>query len=215
MAVAAEDLVELTYYQIAITGVEVGLILIAVGAAFWAAWEARKAAKATAETVVVTRKTAKRQLRAYLGVTDAYVKYIDPTHIQANITISNSGPTPANGVTRFIDAELRDPNRPGEFPVGEHHFGKQPIAPGGFWIIRKDQGISEQDLGELIKPTAESTRELFVWGSVEYTDIYKKPQTLSFRYRTHARRSEFEPERGIQAIRGWDLHPEEDGNEAK
>ena len=91
------------------------------------------------------------------------------------------------------------------------------MAPGASWKYRCNViDISDADLAELNKSTGESSRETFVWGRATYIDIFDDRHTVEFRYRPHARRYTTYESAGEKwmVVEGWELYPEEDGNNA-
>lgn len=183
-------------------------IVVAALATVILAWYTSRLWGSTATLVKDTGSTAKTELRAYLGIVESGVVRWPNNHIQANITIRNTGQTPALRVSRGITAEIQNSANPGPFPMPAQEPGRHPMAPGATWTIRRDiEDVSPQDMSHLETGHGLSQREMFVWGSVEYWDIYERRQTLTFRLHTHARRQTG----GV--VRGWDLHPTDEGND--
>ena len=190
------------------------LAIVTTGLAYftWRLWSA------TRRLVEDAEETARRQLRAYLGVSGGEIKILNPNHLQANVEIKNTGSTPAHHVTKAINADIRDADNPGGFEIPKAAPGKWPIVPGSFWTFRLDlTNVSEEDL----KQIHAYKRAVFVWGRAEYEDIFGVKQTLEFRYRNMAKRlvwTEGTGFGGVQIVKpfwatvGWDLHPEEEGN---
>lgn len=161
-----------------------------------------------------TRSTARKELRAYVGITSGEIVRLNPNHIQGYVVIRNTGKTPAHKVTKSITIEIRDAAQPGSFTMPERSRGNWPIHPGAAWTFRQDViEITDEVMADLIN----YKKSVFVWGKSEYVDIYDKPHSLEFRYRNLAKKMAWiVKEGGAQSleIQGWELHPEEEGNKA-
>jgi hypothetical protein len=154
----------------------------------------------------VGRDTARRELRAYIGVKDHTIRTIEDSggflRFQAVITVENGGQTPALNVRRALDVGIGDENR-SDFRI-DGLTGRMPMIPHSLWEMRQVfWNLSEED----IRHITNSHRHAFVWGRVEYEDIYGETRHLNFRFITR----EIITTNG--AVSGWALHPTEDGNE--
>lgn len=173
MAVAAEELVNLTDEQIKITAIEAVLLAVTIFFTAWAAVAASKAASAADKAVEITDKTAKHQLRAYLSLSPAGVHYdVSARTLSALVTQKNSGQTPAkkvrfSGIFEFYPFPL-----PENFDFSEPIFGDSVnvVAPGDkFQItVTRDGVIYEMDLTD----TDCLVKRLYFVGTIEYEDIF-------------------------------------------
>ena len=153
--------------------------------------------------------TAKRQLRAYLGVSNCSVITITNEHIQVSVEIKNTGQTPAHKVIQTIKSEIRNSNSVGEFPTQQTDRGSTVIVPGSHITVRFDLPVTEQIINEI----KVEKKSIFVWGSVSYVDIFDEEQRLEFRYRDLAETYE-SPDGVREFLTGWELQPVEGGNKS-
>lgn len=158
-----------------------------------------------------TRKVAKHQLRAYLGATPQNVNFlaIGTHYIQTYIEIANTGDTPAKNVIQWTDIAVRAPTDNKTFPLPAKGYGKRPIVPGAKWSLGLEKSLTDEELQKLMS----EENVLFVWGRVEYMDIFGESHWLDFRYRNIGKILVQTPE-GEQKLGGWSLYAEEDGNDA-
>lgn len=172
----------------------------------------------TNKLVEESRDTAKKELRAYLGIPDPGVQRIGVVnHFQVQVTITNSGRTPARDVRKWMRCRLVRDGEIISFDKGSFDPAKRSIAPDSKWNLRQDfTDWTDVDLNE----TRHFRSAVYVWGEVAYKDIYGEPHTTEFRLRSHATRLEirFEPIEGggvtqHQMIHGFDLEPEPEGND--
>ncbi len=95
-------------------GVTAWALLLTLLAIAWQSAETRAAARATEESVTLAADTAKRQLRAYLGVNEACVKItaneaIDGqpwVRLEAQLHIKNGGQTPAYSIESWLYGQI-------------------------------------------------------------------------------------------------------------
>jgi hypothetical protein len=153
--------------------------------------------------------SAERQLRAYISLEWSRIVSGDGGNtFTVEVQIKNAGQTPALRVRHRMAAEVWVQHTaalsfatpeidPSEIPIGPgiSFTLRQPIAVGGA------SGTGSIDVGQ---------RLLFVWGSVEYFDIFDEPRTLEFRSRSG------DPIRAhdgtVMRTVGWALDSEAEGN---
>lgn len=175
MAVAAEELVSLTNTQIIIGSIASGLVLVAIGVAFWAGLQARKAAIATGQTAKIADMTAERQLRAYVTTEEStWMKVGDAwcfTH-----KWQNTGPTPALKTLTHVNWAVFGGEIPDDFdyPDAERDRGNDPAVVGPdqrllSWPIFIPRGVAE-----------DPSRNVYIWGWADYDDMF----TDTARHRT-------------------------------
>jgi hypothetical protein len=170
-------------------------IFIAVaagGAALFAAGsfiETRRQADAADATLRETRATniqtddaTKRQLRAYVGITDAYIGAITPVPdgppllrpIKFVISEKNFGQTPAYHVYRRGYIRVLPDNDPKIFPIGNYDREKQGqltvIEPGQSWDAPTILNPTPADRQALM----DKTKLIVVYGTVFYEDAFGK-----------------------------------------
>ena len=180
MAEAAEETTDWTFGQILVTGVEAVLLAIAIGIASWAGYWARRAAVATAETVMVTRDNAKIELRAYIGIsridTITATDIWDPSKTRKVLgytirpQISNSGVTPAVDFKCFADHQIV---RTDNFitpifqkPLVDEEImttvGAKEMITGPVRVVSYDD----------VQRVLERKTRWFVWWRFEYRDVF-------------------------------------------
>lgn len=177
MAESTEDLVGLTQWQIAGTGLEILLIAFAVGIATWAAWEARRAARYGKDSVDVADRAAKAQLRAYVHVSNAWIEWDGDIPI-AHVVIKNFGQTPAYdvvGATIAADGEGNDfTDFSVDGPLSKDNWGPQLEITKNVRLSDFDQFLAMKARGGL--------HDIFVWGRIDYRDAFKNPCWTEFRF---------------------------------
>jgi hypothetical protein len=155
-------------------------------------------------------RNSKKQLRAYLSATPQDIKFLGDDWIQAYVEIENTGSTPALEVQNWTDWNIRvpDDNRNFPLPTMPGH-GKRPIAPRAKWNLGFERKLTKEELAALqIKMT-----RIFVWGRVEYRDIFGKRQWLTFRFQNIGTVYATD-DKGQRVQLGWSLYAEPDGNDA-
>lgn len=176
-----------TYYILCITG---GL-----------AYYTLKLWRSTRKLVRETAETSKRELRAYLGIQEHRVQ-MPGTIPQIYLLIKNTGSTPAKDVRIAISFERRPNNAPRNFPPPAYEEGRRPLAPQGTWEVRRVMREIKQHT-----ETINRTHRIFVWGAIEYGDIFDGPlKYVHFRFRSD------EMKFINNMPDGWTLATTEEGN---
>jgi len=176
MADAAEGLESLTLWQLWI-GIIGGVLLF--GTLIYAR-----------ATVVVADKTAKRQLRAYLGTTcTGYDAPVAGKAFRPLIVVENYGQTPATHFKYGSESMIikkgdvgPEWTKPASMLTGPPMFPRQikkipdvivdPITK--VEVIMSDELIREVERGDSI---------IYVWGLVTYTDAFQQQHWTKFRYK--------------------------------
>jgi hypothetical protein len=93
---------------------------------------AETAAKAAENAIILASDTAQKQLRAYIGVDSACVKFIKPGSPEAQVHIKNYGQTPAYDVQSWIHIWFNPypPAIPPPNPPDDLLQAKEPLPPG-------------------------------------------------------------------------------------
>lgn len=129
---------------------------------------------------LIIRRTAKHELRAYLGVKSVVAAPDGSGHLSAKIILQNFGSTPAQEVTARIAGCV------GDFPSsvldGNHPEPENQICPGSL------HPGAEFDLyasADIIDQSAlfEGHHGFYVYGRVNYTDFDGDQHTTNFCYR--------------------------------
>ena len=146
---------------------------------------------------MIARRSAERQLRAYIGVIEGRVERIDDRPF-AKLTIKNAGQSPAYGLTNKINGSYREPD---EFLFDENdsYFPRFDFLPGETISITHEF-MEPRKWDEFL----ESGRMLYLWGQISFTDAFGKPRIGKFRYRTGDRLDN----------NSFDLRPTPEGNES-
>ena len=164
------------------------------------------------------REKGRKELRAYLGIKEAKIHRLPNGQFQAVIVVENSGRTPAREVRRSLNVgwgPRTGPEQGPDFPIGIL-TGQMQLAPTGQWETRQILwNLPEKDIERIaLHPT---DRFAFVWGRVEYLDIYDELQHVNFRFITLelvTAVARFPDGRTVPVLIGWALHPTEQGNDA-
>ena len=165
---------------------------------------------ATYRLVKDAKDTAKNELRAYVGIQDITVRRLPEGIFQAVVTVVNGGRTPAYSFRRFLNVGVFDATHT-SFGVGEL-TSPMPMAPNTPTPMRKVLPIiSQEDVDRVSAPHA--ARHVFVWGRIEYKDIFKVPQHVTFRFMSREIIRGYS-ENAPPIVMGWALHPADDGNDA-
>src|ERR1035437_1228624 len=134
-------------------------------------------------TVLVVRRTGQRQLRAYVGVTgrDGMPSLIIGEKQTMGVIIKNHGQTPAlkvryRGEVVIREYPLRAPLK--SLSLSETSF---PINPDvGRPVVWETNAVLTSAEEKSIR---DGTQMFYIYGEVEYFDIFNKRGTATFRYR--------------------------------
>lgn len=173
MARYAEQLADLTFWQIVVAAIAVILLLCTLFFTY-------RATNAAVAAVKVTSDTTEHQLRAYIGVIDGHIDWNEGRPI-ANLTIKNTGQTPAYGLTNWINGCSGGRNEFGK-EDGDDYFPRFDLLPGETVKMAHDPK-TPLDYGDF-----ERLRLFrYVWGRIEFTDAFNEPRWVTFRYRMGSR----------------------------
>jgi hypothetical protein len=136
---------------------------------------------ATMRLVWDARETSKRQLRAYVTVQDLKLESV-ATGVRAGLIWENTGQTPARKVRTFTSFALFDPAAPPSFDYVTEYTDPSEVESQ---LVLGPKQITINSLGivshQEIAAIGQGTVKAFVWGWMEYDDIYGKK-----RHRTEA-----------------------------
>jgi hypothetical protein len=141
---------------------------------------------ATYDLVKSAERTAKRQLRAYLGIENITITQVAVgKKPQAIVEVQNFGQTPAYDVRCWTEAGALSPSAKLKRRMLEP--GRRVIDPGGRMLIRStlDHELTQAELDSI----ADDTLAILFWGCIRYRD--------AFRYR---RKTEFRAEHGKKVL---------------
>ncbi len=123
--------------------------------------------------------TAEQELRAYVASTSAKLKYFGSLPIELAVEFQNSGSTPAKDVETRVSFSLVD-----YFPkqkliaIGPEPRGAYVLPGGVYTVFLTGQLLS----GQTIQQLKAGTKALYVFGSVDYLDVFEKRCRTEFRY---------------------------------
>lgn len=148
---AAEAMVTLGYYQFLamLAGFVVGLVtLVAAG---FAAWYAKRAAEAAETALRHSERVSYAELRAYLFIGSTKVLRDPAGQHEIEITLQNSGQTPARRVTIWVRWDLAPYPFGISFPEDFTEFPMtyQAIGPGMTRTIGQETALSPGQVAEI------------------------------------------------------------------
>jgi hypothetical protein len=175
------------------------LILTAV-----ATWAASRAARAAEKAVEVTEGTAKQELRAYVDIKGGVIRLpLDHSEMMVRVDFSNYGQTPATNIRFWARAALLEPHEFQDREVPTAPDTKDVIlSPTNLAFVNRKIALAPGD----VEAFQAGRKKPYVWGLVEYTDIFGRPHSFEFKASNSAAHS-FDKERG----HSWHLWPTEGG----
>lgn len=181
-----------------------------------AATSAERMAIATKAMADQAADRAKRELRPYISIKDKGIRLLTPQGIfQAFVIFTNGGRTPAKDVRVFLDHDLQDSGYQGPFAEQQRPAGTGfPLGPDREHSVRAVMPeVAREDPNRIARD-----REIFVWGRIDYTDIYGDSHWATFRFHTREAIHEVSYRHEVaqvieRRITGWALQPTPDGND--
>lgn len=141
--------------------------------------DAANAAKSASDTANGTaekmKDAAERELRAYVGPSAATIKCIVEGKFFAAVEIRNFGRTPAYKVRNFIDHRVC-PFRTAATEFSDPHPLIQ-YAEGTLFPNNPFYATEEIEINSL-----ESDDHIFIYGKIEYEDVFKNEQWTSYKF---------------------------------
>jgi len=129
--------------------------------------------------VLISRRTARQQLRAYVifeGGSIPLQQLQGQTFFEAYVRLKNFGQTPAYNHSSWVRIEVQDASQP-PFAPG-NGLTKDILAPAGESNLPVHCGpITAQDLNDI----RNERKRIFVWGGADYTDIFEANWHYEFR----------------------------------
>ena len=140
-----------------------------------------RAAKATEDSVELAADTAQRQLRAYVCLSVALMKFYGPNQFEAQLTFKNSGQTPAYKVDHRILTWIGPRNSPyADFPQPDNLNVRGisgTLGPGeGVILTRMRDSWGNLPEGPLGTPV----KSVYAYGIVTYEDAFGKERFTRF-----------------------------------
>ncbi len=166
---------------------------------------AQATASATEQTVEAMKDTAHRQLRAYVSIDKAWIKFPEPGVPSVTVTVKNAGQTPAHDLRHWIHQWIEKHPLQVELPVPPEGFvmSTSLLGAGATHDMRIEHPkpiIKQPFLDQIGTPEA----TIYVYGQITYKDVFGQHQYLKYRL-MHGGQTKNPP--GI-------LSPCEEGNEA-
>jgi hypothetical protein len=130
--------------------------------------------------VVGAEITAKRQLRAYVTVTEGGIAPVfkgeDQIYIGADVFVKNSGQTPAYKFGNWTTIDVFDTESP-DLKIDGRGSTESVIGSQGERSIPVSKGpVSKSDF-DLIR---EKKKHIFVWGVIHYRDAFNEDRFFEF-----------------------------------
>jgi hypothetical protein len=167
-----------------------------------AADAARDSAKIASESLVLSRKTAAIQLRAYLTIEQAKVIDFGPA-LTVQVLIKNAGQTPPNDVTVWGAVSIAI------FPLDESGRPDPPSTPpetegtiGSGSFIHWGSGPDQPVVPEEVAGVKNGQAALYVIGKVSYRDVFGEARTTDFCYAYGGSRSP-DPDGHMFQYKSW------------
>lgn len=148
-------------------------LVAALGAAVAAWW-----------TVSIMRDSARREMRAYVGMYSGGMQLVVLTEggrgIRVTVDLKNAGRTPGYNFTTWIKRprilEEAEVSFDGPTPLAER-TAASIIAPDTMAHIHWTIGVTDDELGDL----RAGTKRVFVWGGADYKDAFGDNRHFIFR----------------------------------
>jgi hypothetical protein len=151
--------------------------------------------KRSSQSIRLAKDTARRQLRAYIGIRSADIQRIEGIQpkLSCKLEAFNSGQTPAYALVSKISFDLEEKGEPKKL-AGVATVGAQ--TPTFIDVY------SPEMEGAIIKQVMIGVRPMRLWGRIDYKDAFGAPQYVTLRLE-------------IQRLgSGWRVAPADDGNES-
>lgn len=167
-----------------------------------------------ASTVAQMADTAQRQLRAYVLVSSALMKFPTPNVPEAQVHLRNFGQTPAYDLEGWIGMYIGDFPLRTALPQAPPNLrkGKEPLAPGrvSIHVVPRDPPVPPQLLPLL--GTVDGT--IWAYGEITYKDAFANVRHTRFRL-MYGGPGGARPIKGPEgAITGYLMTADTEGNEA-
>jgi hypothetical protein len=147
------------------------MALLTVGLLFFAGWQ-----------TIISRTTARQQLRAYIALKDASADR-NGLKLSAVVQLANVGQTPAKDVQVGCTFLLVSPDKMSElrdYQYAEQHTGGAVWGPGlDLGPVKTERTLTND---EALKAITNKTALIVLVGRVDYTDVFKRKRWTVFRY---------------------------------
>jgi hypothetical protein len=140
---------------------------------------------ALAWTIAEMRRTAKRQLRAYIHVSEAFLKWDEKAgQWVAEFQYRNSGQTPAYDVVVSAGMAIKNAEDPHPPWIFKEPWRIGVVGPNGdrFWDGQELVRTADTTLVELKAALEGQSKEVFLFGIIDYRDEFDSARWTSFCY---------------------------------
>jgi hypothetical protein len=138
--------------------------------------------RATRHLVKESERTAKQQLRAYVFIRDGWIES-DGRDWGFTIILKNFGQTPAYGYSTWVGGEIFPTDSlpfPEPTPLSKR-VNRSIVAPSAETpIISQPVKLIDNELQD----TRSEKKAFFVWGGVDYVDVFGQSHSFVFKTRT-------------------------------
>lgn len=129
---------------------------------------------------LITRRSARQQVRAYIGIQSGRIEIIsNPTTALIHIELINTGQSPAYNLTTWLMAKVDTPSASPfkeELAISDR-TGRSVCVPGASTHCNTQLDISPDDFQEL----RNGTKSIFIWGGADYKDSFNKRRYFKLR----------------------------------
>jgi hypothetical protein len=158
------------------------LATIAIAFFTWTLWRSNeKMWIATQQALRHAEETAERQLRAYVHISRAGIKFDPPESPEWHLEIKNFGQTPAYEVSQWTHIWITDRplKEPLPIPAADFKTAKSILAPGNHEIMQwtKEPPIPTASLPLIGTPVG----TIYIYGEIKYVDAFKKQRFTKYR----------------------------------
>lgn len=183
MAEANDEIVSLTYWQIAVGFVETILLLATIFLSLKATRAASRAAVAAETTIDHARSQSVAELRAYLAIEKIYLSEFNDTQPPDFVTvIKNHGSTPAFNVTHRTQ-RMPFKKDETEFSLSDSRKTKVvDIAPGQTVYQIGHYQVEQWILSGGAKTINIADHDIYCFGIITYEDIFHIEHTTEYRF---------------------------------
>lgn len=140
---------------------------------------------ATRKLVKDADETAKKELRAYVGIERVrIIDFDDNFPHRGQFIIQNFGKTMAMNTNIWINGVMTDKDI-FHFPLEDKDIKSTTVVMPNESIGGIEQNLPRHPRN--IANTADITKSFYLWGRIEYKDVFGKPHWTIFRFRSYRR----------------------------
>jgi hypothetical protein len=165
-----------------LSGIAALAAILAAIIAYYAFLETRRQAEAAWAQVKIYQDIERRQLRAYLTFQDGAIRCTQSSDCGLQLTIKNSGQTPAYNVTCYFASQSRA-SLPEPLTIEAYaNFEFQETGAASIDLGNGDtQGLPACAVGTFVKTLSNPAGlQTYAWGIVKYRDIFQHCHRSAF-----------------------------------